>query len=284
MRKIMLIGKFNTIFQDINNELSQHFSVQVCIDNLEMVRGMLKLNRPDCVILSLIGMEKEGSMILSELKFNYARTPVICIGTESEQSRFTEYLLSSRVKVLTRPLSNDVILKEACNVMGEPYVAASGQVVHRIDDLQVESLLEEVTGEAAAPAPLVQKSGSGRKTVMLVDDSAIQLRSLSSALASRYDVQVANSGMKALTLIGKSIPDIIFLDYEMPMCDGKMTLQMIRELDEAKDIPVVFLTGMKDKEHIQEVLALKPAGYLLKPPNLDTIFQTIEDVLAKQKK
>lgn len=284
MRKIMLIGKFNTIFQDINNELSQYFSVQVCVDNLEMVRGMLKLNRPDCVILSLIGMDKEGGMIMSELKFNYARTPVICIGTESEQSHFTEYLLSSRVKVLTRPLSNDVILKEACNVMGEPYVAASGQVVHRIDDLQVESLLEEVTGEPAAPVPSVQKSGSGRKTVMLVDDSAIQLRSLSSALASRYDVQVANSGMKALTLIGKSIPDIIFLDYEMPMCDGKMTLQMIRELDEAKDIPVVFLTGMKDKEHIQEVLALKPAGYLLKPPNLDTIFQTIEDVLAKQKK
>ena len=62
-----------------------------------------------------------------------------------------------------------------------------------------------------------------------------------------------------------------------------MTLQMIREVDEAKDIPVVFLTGMRDKEHIKEVLELKPAGYLLKPPNLDTIFQTIEDVLAKKK-
>ena len=47
---------------------------------------------------------------------------------------------------------------------------------------------------------------------------------------------------------------MIFLDYEMPICDGKMTLEMIRELEESKDIPVVFLTGVSDKEHIAAVL------------------------------
>jgi len=256
--------------------------VQVCVDNLEMVKGMLKLNGPDLVILSLIGMDQAGGQIMSELKFNYARTPVICIGTESEQSRFTEYITTARFRVLTRPVSNEQIVKEACELMGETYEGGtqkvlrnfSGAVDHDSQETDVDALLESI-GQPAA--------NSGRKSVLLVDDSKIQLRSLSSALASRYDVQVANSGMKALTLIGKRIPDIIFLDYEMPMCDGKMTLQMIREVDEAKDIPVVFLTGMRDKEHIKEVLELKPAGYLLKPPNLDTIFQTIEDVLAKKK-
>ncbi len=282
MKRVMLIGRFNTIFHDINNELNQHFNVQVCVDNLEMVKGMLKLNGPDLVILSLIGMDQAGGQIMSELKFNYARTPVICIGTESEQSRFTEYIRTARFRVLTRPVSNEQIVKEACELMGETYEGGtqkvlrnfSGAVDHDSQETDVDALLESI-GQPAA--------NSGRKSVLLVDDSKIQLRSLSSALASRYDVQVANSGMKALTLIGKRIPDIIFLDYEMPMCDGKMTLQMIREVDEAKDIPVVFLTGMRDKEHIKEVLELKPAGYLLKPPNLDTIFQTIEDVLAKKK-
>lgn len=282
MKRVMLIGRFNTIFHDINNELNQHFNVQVCVDNLEMVKGMLKLNGPDLVILSLIGMDQAGGQIMSELKFNYARTPVICIGTESEQSRFTEYIRTARFRVLTRPVSNEQIVKEACELMGETYEGGtqkvlrnfSGAVDHDSQETDVDALLESI-GQPAA--------NSGRKSVLLVDDSKIQLRSLSSALASRYDVQVANSGMKALTLIGKRIPDIIFLDYEMPMCDGKMTLQIIREVDEAKDIPVVFLTGMRDKEHIKEVLELKPAGYLLKPPNLDTIFQTIEDVLAKKK-
>lgn len=282
MKRVMLIGRFNTIFHDINNELNQHFNVQVCVDNLEMVKGMLKLNSPDLVILSLIGMEQAGGQIMSELKFNYARTPVICIGTESEQSRFTEYIRAARFRVLTRPVSNEQIVKEACELMGEAYEGGTQRVIRNFDgagdddsqETDVDALLESI-GQPVAK--------SGRKCVLLVDDSKIQLRSLSSALAGRYDVQVANSGMKALTLIGKRVPDIIFLDYEMPMCDGKMTLQMIREVDEAKDIPVVFLTGMRDKEHIKEVLELKPAGYLLKPPNLDTIFQTIEDVLAKKK-
>lgn len=282
MKRVMLIGRFNTIFHDINNELNQHFNVQVCVDNLEMVKGMLKLNGPDLVILSLIGMEQAGGQIMSELKFNYARTPVICIGTESEQSRFTEYIRAARFRVLTRPVSNEQIVKEACELMGEVYEGGTQRVIRNFDgagdddsqETDVDALLESI-GQPVAK--------SGRKCVLLVDDSKIQLRSLSSALAGRYDVQVANSGMKALTLIGKRVPDIIFLDYEMPMCDGKMTLQMIREVDEAKDIPVVFLTGMRDKEHIKEVLELKPAGYLLKPPNLDTIFQTIEDVLAKKK-
>lgn len=115
---------------------------------------------------------------------------------------------------------------------------------------------------------------------MLVDDNAMQLRTLNEMLKQKYEVQMATSGMKALTLIGKKKPDIIFLDYEMPMCDGKMTLEMIREVEEAKDIPVVFLTGVNDKEHIEAVLRLKPAGYLLKPASADMIFSTLDKFLG----
>ncbi|MEE0863350.1 MAG: response regulator [Lachnospiraceae bacterium] len=100
-------------------------------------------------------------------------------------------------------------------------------------------------------------------------------------LKEKYEVRVATSGMQALTLIGKKKTDLIFLDYEMPICDGKMTLEMIRELDESKDIPVVFLTGVSDKEHIAAVLDLKPEGYLLKPANSDVIYKTIEKVFGE---
>ena len=98
-------------------------------------------------------------------------------------------------------------------------------------------------------------------------------------LKDKYDVRTATSGMQALTLIGKEKRDMIFLDYEMPVCDGRMTLEMIRELEEAKDIPVVFLTGVNDKEHIEAVVKLKPAGYLLKPARADKIYETLEKIL-----
>ena len=43
----------------------------------------------------------------------------------------------------------------------------------------------------------------------------------------------------------------------------------------AANIPVVFLTGVSDRKKIQEVLSLKPQGYVLKPINMDKLFETI---------
>ena len=49
-------------------------------------------------------------------------------------------------------------------------------------------------------------------------------------------------------------------------------------MEYAKDIPVVFLTSVQDRQHIAEVLQLKPAAYLLKPANADTIYDTIDKI------
>jgi len=254
MKKIFFIGKFNVIFQDINNYLGKYFNVQMCVDNHEVIKGMLKLNQPDLIIISLIGLEKEKGKILSELRFNYSQIPVVCIGTESEQENFQEYFKLEQFHVLTRPINNEDILEAVCKLIGVNY------------DNEKEAVIEQK---------------EEKKVILLVDDNAMQLRTLNKMLKQKYDVQMATSGMKALTLIGKKKPDIIFLDYEMPMCDGKMTLEMIREVEEAKDIPVVFLTGVADKEHIEAVLRLKPEGYLLKPASADKIYETLKKLLGE---
>ena len=75
--------------------------------------------------------------------------------------------------------------------------------------------------------------------------------------------------------MAKKRPDVILLDYEMPVCDGKQTLEMIRSDEDTKDIPVIFLTGLGDMEHIKSVLALKPAAYILKPANKDSLMEKI---------
>ena len=119
-----------------------------------------------------------------------------------------------------------------------------------------------------------------KKTVLLIDDNAVQIRTLNVMLKEKYNVLMATSGVKALTLLEKKVPDIILLDYEMPECDGRMTLEMIRQVEKVKDIPVVFLTGLNDKEHIDSVLELNPAGYLLKPASIDSILEMIDKVLG----
>ena len=78
----------------------------------------------------------------------------------------------------------------------------------------------------------------------------------------------------------KKVPDLILLDYEMPEWDGRRTLEEIRNDEDLKDIPVVFLTAVADKAHISAVLKLYPSGYLLKPIEQQKLLDTIEKVLG----
>lgn len=255
MEKILLIGKINVTFQEINNYLSNYYDVKMCSDNYGMVKSMLEQSLPKVVVINMVGLDWLSIPILNELRDNYAMLPALCIGTDESKEQYEEYWSHDNFTLLQRTESNDNILQE------------------------IERLIKD--GVKSADELMKEKAASNvKKTVLLVDDNAIQLRSLNDILKTKYNVMMATSGMKALTMLGKKIPDIIFLDYEMPVCDGKMTLEMIRQLEEAKDIPVVFLTGVKDKEHIKAVLELKPSGYLLKPASVDSIFGIIDKVIG----
>ena len=59
-------------------------------------------------------------------------------------------------------------------------------------------------------------------------------------------------------------PDLILLDYDMPVCNGKQALELLRSGKSSADIPVIFLTARDDADSVKGVLALGPSGYLLK--------------------
>ena len=122
---------------------------------------------------------------------------------------------------------------------------------------------------------------AAKKKILAVDDNGPTLRVIKAMLSSEYEVTIVNSGMNAMKFLGKDKPDLILLDYDMPVCDGRQVLEMIRADDEIKDIPVVFLTGVNDREHIEPILAMRPAGYILKPLDKKKLLDTIAAALAK---
>ena len=63
-----MIGKFNEVFEEVNHYLSDYFNVQVCVDNLDLIKGMLKLNRPDIIVVNLTDFTGQQVEILEELK------------------------------------------------------------------------------------------------------------------------------------------------------------------------------------------------------------------------
>lgn len=65
----------------------------------------------------------------------------------------------------------------------------------------------------------------------------------------------------------------------MPIESGAEVLKWIRADLCLKDIPVIFLTGVSDADKVQEVISLKPHGYLLKPVNMERLFIMIRNLI-----
>lgn len=130
----------------------------------------------------------------------------------------------------------------------------------------------------------VQKFGfQTKKKILVVDDSGAMLRNVKGWLEDHYQVVLANSGAMAIKYLATDRPDLVLLDYEMPIVDGKQVLGMIRAEKEFSDIPVIFLTSKDDKESVLQVMSLKPDGYLLKTLEPAKIIQAVDDFFEKQK-
>ena len=124
---------------------------------------------------------------------------------------------------------------------------------------------------------------SARKSILLVDDDSTFLRMMRDWLIVDYRVTVVSSGMQAITYLAKNTPDLILLDYEMPVTSGPQVLEMIRSESSTASTPVIFLTGKGDKESVVKVLSLKPDGYLLKSSGRDEILKSVADFFVQQK-
>ena len=109
-----------------------------------------------------------------------------------------------------------------------------------------------------------QEKASPKKKILVVDDSLTIRHGMKQLLEGDYEVALAESGVSAIRTITLNRPDLVLLDYEMPIVDGKQTLEMLRSEKSFEDIPVIFLTGRRDTTTMIQVMPLKPAGYLLK--------------------
>lgn len=126
-----------------------------------------------------------------------------------------------------------------------------------------------------------QKEESRKKKILVVDDSSVMLQAMKELLDTDYEIALAKSGLSAIRSLALNRPDLILLDYEMPVCDGRQVLEMIRSDEEIADISVIFLTGRVDKESIKKVMSLKPSGYLSKNQNPTDIKKNIDEYFKK---
>ena len=252
MKKILLVGEFNTTTENMNRILGKHFQVQLGSEDPKMVMGLLKMEIPDLILISTTGMEEPHREIFEYIQRHCLSIPVVCVGTGTEFEIFEDFFGREQIHKIQRPVQMKTIIERINKCLGTGGKAEEN----------VQAKME-------------------RGKLLLVDDSKIQLRMLKSMLQKEYDVEVAESCEDAMRLLRKNIPDVIFLDYDMPGVDGKETLERIRGVKEFSHIPIVFLTGVTERKKIQEVLSMNPAAYILKPIEQKRLNEVLRDIFGQ---
>jgi DNA-binding NarL/FixJ family response regulator len=121
--------------------------------------------------------------------------------------------------------------------------------------------------------------------VLLVDDSPESLGFLTAALEQAgVTVLVARSGEAALGIVGRVTPDVVLMDAVMPGLDGFETSRRMKAMATLTHVPILFMTGLTETEHIVHALESGGVDYLSKPINVDELRARIRVHLANARR
>lgn len=119
-------------------------------------------------------------------------------------------------------------------------------------------------------------------TILVVDDEPDALRMLTAALEkAELTVLVATSGEAALELLNNIVPDLILMDAVMPGMDGFETTQRIKSKPGLVSIPVIFMTGLTESEHVVEAFEVGGVDYVRKPVDLQELLARVRAHMAQ---
>ncbi len=121
--------------------------------------------------------------------------------------------------------------------------------------------------------------------VLVVDDSPDALSMLSDALQLEgMDVLTCNSGRQAVSLANSNSPDIVLMDAVMPGLDGFETCQILKANRGFEDVPIIFMTGFNESEHVVRALAAGGVDFVTKPIEMDELFARMRVHLANARR
>lgn len=266
----MITGKNRRVISNISDHIvnDRGYDVIKCPPGRDALMLDVPLEMPQVIIICLFDETKDTVKVYNVLRECSVTDwiSIIVIAGEDDTALFKKYTELKRMSFLSRPVSLVTLYSKLMDI-----------------EQKLESGRENgMSGVAEYVNPnATDKRGVKRKRILIVDDDPDQLIQLKSILTEFYDVTAVRSGKDAFRYLEKHEIDLMLLDYLMPEMDGPEVLNRIRESVDYAWIPVIFLTGMTEKDKVIKTLVeLKPQGYLVKPARKSEIVAKIIDVLG----
>lgn len=264
--KVLLTGNNRTIINEFFTYMDFDFECITTSDRYDDIMNHIKYIQPDVFVYCLY-MERPDDLkrfVNVERKISEKGIPLVIIGDSEDCDQFAKIAPLLEPMVLQKPITSQKIVETITKMLQEKQRAEEALLEAKA---QIDKMVEE------------EKEKKRRKHILVVDDDSSMLKLLKGYLAERYDVATAISGKVAIKFLETKETDLVLLDYEMPTENGSEVLGKIRANERLKDLPVVFLTGVTDRNKIKEVLSMKPQGYLLKPVDMEKLSSTIKGIL-----
>jgi len=300
-QKLLVIGKDNQLLTSVYEAIGVDFKIMTTSVILQDIATHIEMYSPDLLICCPEKLYDREITSLDDLEVSLSerKIPFILLGSKKECDHFKETTKLNVFRSIEYSESQDRLLSLMQEVFKDIKNSEPAEPVKLPIPDETAEAEEQKTADSPAPAAeleVLQKNqkktddnndddsiafDTGKKHILVVDDNTMMLKIIQQQLKDSYNVATAISGSIALKFLEKKRTDLILLDYEMPFMNGAQVLHKIREDLRTRMIPVVFLTGTKDREKVQEALKQKPQGYLLKPIDNAKLLEMIESLIGK---
>lgn len=197
---------------------------------------------PDVILLDLEMPVMDGFRTLEHLRNikECINVPVIMLTGKSDKYSVMNSIAMGVDGYLLKPVSKDILI----------------------------SKINEVLQKEQQPQKL--------KTVLAIDDDMSYLKQINSLLQDYYNVIMINSTKLALDYLTNHVPDVILLDYQMPLYNGVTMINIIHQNKNCRDVPFIILSGSLDRDAILDFYPHDPVTYLTKPVSQEVLLEKIE--------
>ncbi len=204
--------------------------------------SQIEIVRPDVILLDIEMPGFDGYDVLMELNRREITVPVIGLTGNKKKESILKFVSLGAAGYLVKPVNVDTLLKT-------------------IDDVLSKRVTKAMEYK-----------------ILFIDDDPSTLALYKTSLSSDYKIIGLNSPKTALEYLEKFQPDLIIMDYNMPVYNGKFMMKYFRDHDNLADIPVLILTGAEDKETLENIVDIAPTAIVHKKQGIELLKKNIENI------
>ena len=253
---VLVIDDSTTFREHLRDELESAGYAVVCAASGEEGLRLAAARRPAALIVDGVMPGMDGATVIHRLRLDVSLRGLPCLLLTAAEERDAEL--------------------QALNAGADAFVRKEEDftlILARLGAI----LRSAGAGQRAMARP------AGPKRILAVDDSVTYLHEITSLLRDEgYDVSLAPSGEEAIEILGEQSFDCILLDLLMPGMGGKECCQRIKATPALRDIPLIVLTAVEDRQTLIEGLATGADDYISKSSDFDVLQARIQAQIRRK--